>query len=259
VDRLAARVRRLYFRQRTPVALILVATVTVASVVDYAPVQITAAVALLSLILQVIFEIDEKVTNTRTTIWYSTFQEALPHMTEEIEKRLSGGRTVRMSWVGVTHEAGWPFSQNILLKVLDGRLGSSASLRVELAFLDPDGEMCKRPDGPDRDQIRSTKEKIARFATTHHTQLTGHNSGMALYLYDHRPTWHALLIDDDTLFYSTCLPQNLPFASPQGGVEVVKDDAGEHSAERIRHFIAWFNIITLEARAAGKFVGSPTV
>lgn len=39
---------------------------------------------------------------------------------------------------------------------------------------------------------------------------------LAAYLYDHRPTWHALLIDDDLLFYSVCFPQNLQFASPQG-------------------------------------------
>jgi hypothetical protein len=255
MERLTTRVRSLYLRQRTPVALILVSLITVASILDNSPLQLTAGLALLGLILQVLFEIEEKVTGSRTTTWYPTFQEALPHMSDEIERRLRRG-LVRMRWIGVTQEAGWPFSQNLLIKILDGHFGKAACLQVELAAIDPDGEICRRPNGPDRDQVRSTKDRISRFVAAWGTQLVDRNSAIALYLYDHRPTWHALLVDDDTLFYSTAMPQNLPFASPQGGVEVVKIDGEEQDVERIRHFIAWFKSIALDARNTGRAVSS---
>jgi hypothetical protein len=203
----------------------------------------------------VLFEIDEKVTESKAKIWYPSFQAALPHMTEEIARRLRH-RHVKMRWIGVTHEAGWPFSQNILLEVLAGRLGPSASLHIELALLDPDGQICQRPDGPAREQIRSTTEKISRFISLHSKQLTNHGSSITVCMYDHRPTWHALLVDDDILYYSAAMPQNLPFASPQGGVEVVKVDGGEPDAERVRHFIAWFESIISDARASGAIVSS---
>ncbi len=253
--RLSERVRSLYTQWRPPVALLLVAIITVASVLSYLPLQIAAAVALLGLILQVLFEIDEKITASKAKVWYPSFQAALPSMTEEITKRLRR-RPVRMRWIGVTHEAGWPFSQNILLEVLNGDLGVAASLHIELALLDPDGQICQRPDGPDQDQIRSTAEKISRFAQSHKKELVNHQSSIKLYMYDYRPTWHALLLDDDTLYYSTAMPRNLAFASPQGGVEVVKAEGGDSDAERIRHFIAWFESIMADARAFGKVVSS---
>jgi hypothetical protein len=253
--RLSERVRSLYVQWRPPVALLLVAVITVASVLAYLPLQIAAAVALLGLILQVLFEIDGKVTASKARVWYPSFQAALPSMTEEITKRLRH-RPVRMRWIGVTHEAGWPFSQNILLEVLNGQLGVAASLQIELTLLDPDGQVCQRPDGPDQEQIRSTMEKISRFISSHRKELVAHRSSITLYTYDYRPTWHALLLDDDTFYYSTAMPQNLTFASPQGGVEVVKAEGGEPDIERIRHFTAWFESIMADARLFGKVVSS---
>ncbi|MFJ5302264.1 hypothetical protein [Streptomyces sp. NPDC088350] len=228
-----------------------------ASVVGYSAIQLTAVLALIALVLQVLFEIDEKISARKTPTWYPTFQRALPHISEEIEMRLRRGKKVKIRWIGVTHEAGWPFSQNILLSMLGGRLGEKGALSVELALLDPDGDICQRPNSPDRDQIRSTKEKISRFGSSQAAELAEHDSSLALYLYDHRPTWHALLVDEDTLFYSTCMPSNLEFASPQGGVEVISVDSGEHNAERVQHFVAWFDVIESEARSSGKYAESP--
>jgi hypothetical protein len=248
LDRLTDKVRKLYVQQRAPIAFMLVGLITVAGVLDYSPLQLAAGVALLGLILQVLLEIDAKVTGPEAEVWYSTFQEAAPHINGEIESRLRRG-PVRIRWIGVTQEAGWPLVQNLLLKIFEGKFGPTSSLKVDLALLDPDGGICKRAEGPDRDQIRATKEKIARFINAHSSDFVARRSNVMAYLYDYRPTWHALLVDDDLLYFSTCLPQNLPFASPQGGVEVVRLGQGEPDVERIRHFVAWFEWIVLEARA----------
>jgi hypothetical protein len=71
---------------------------------------------------------------------------------EEVEARLRRNRGVTMKWIGVTQETGWPFVQNLILGMLDGRLGRG-KLEVELAFLDPDGLICRGPGGPDNGQV----------------------------------------------------------------------------------------------------------
>lgn len=255
MEHLASKVRLLYLQQRSLVAFILVVAITVGGIVSYVPLQLAAGLALLGLILHVLLEIDKKVSDSQAKKWYPSFQELLIRVSEEVENRLQRNHRVTMKWIGVTQEAGWPFAQNLLLKMLDGKFGKAA-LEVELALLDPDGQTCQGPDGPDSDQVRSTKEKITRFVRKNGERLQDHGGVLAAYLYDYRPTWHALLIDDDILYYSTCFPQNLPFASPQGGGEVVRLQDGEESAERVRHFVAWFETIKVEAQTGGKTIES---
>jgi hypothetical protein len=257
VKHFAARIRNLYLEQRTPVAFILVALVTSAGVMDNEPLQLTAAIALLCLILQMIIEIDKKVTPQQPATWFPAFQEAVPSMAALVEERLRRGQEVRLRWIGVTHETGWPFSQNVVLALLSDRFGVRARLHVQLAILDPDGAVCARDDGPDADQIRATLERVRRFTASRGDELAARHSSLACYRYDHRPTWHALLVDEDTLFFSTCLPTNLPFAAPQGGVEIVRSASGPHSVERIRHFVAWFTMIEAEAEAEAQRAAAP--
>jgi len=255
VEQLSRRVRSVYLQQRTPVAFVLVALVTVAGVTGYVPLLLAASVALLALVLQVLFEIERRVSEKPERVYYSTFQEALHDMNAELERRMKNGQ-IRVRWIGVTQEAGWPFIQNLLLSVLDHRAGKNASMQVELALLDPDGTICTRSDGPDAGQIRTTKEKIARFAQARSADLIDNTSAIAVYMYDHRPTWHAMLVDDDLMYYSTSIPSNLPFASPQGGVEVIRAGASDAEAERVRHFVAWFESIATDARVDGRFFAS---
>ena len=238
---------RRHILQKQSLALALFAIVTLATLLDFAPLQRGAALALILLGIQILFEINDKVSETRKVSWYSTFQGALPAISQLIEEKVTRGQVVHVRWVGVTQEAGWPFVQNLFLRELEGEYGRRGALIVELALLDPDGRICQREDGPDKDQIRATREKINRFDRLHAAGLEEHKSSLSLYLYDYRPTWHALMVDDDTLFYSTCMPQNLGFASPQGGTELIVAGSSEQETERVRHFTAWFECIAKES------------
>jgi len=257
VGAILEKLRLIFLAQQKYVAFVLLAVIAVAGVVDNQKLQLSATVAMLALILNLLFTIDERVARSADSMWYPTFSESLPAIKAEIDRRLAKGRPVRMRWVGVTQEAGWPFAQNLLLDAYNHPARNGALLNVELAMLDPDGTVCQRPDGPDRDQVRSTAAKIVRFLSNQAAQMGGRGGSLSVHVYDHRPTWHALLLDDDRLYYSSCLPQNLVFSSPQSGVEVVCADAGEACAERIRHFIAWFEHIKAESVLAGKSLALP--
>jgi hypothetical protein len=257
VGAILEKLRSIFLAQQKYVAFLLLALIAVAGVLDNQKLQLSATVAMLALILNLLFTIDERVASSVDSMWYATFSESLPAIKAEIDRRLAKGRPVRMRWIGVTQEAGWPFAQNLLLDTFDHSARNGAILHVELAMLDPDGTVCQRPNGPDRDQIRSTAAKIVRFLSSQAARMGGRGGSLSVYFYDHRPTWHALLLDDDRLYYSSSLPQNLVFSSPQSGVEVVAAEAGQACSERIRHFVAWFDHIKAESDLTGKSLVLP--
>ncbi|GLY99457.1 hypothetical protein [Actinoplanes sp. NBRC 103695] len=251
------RLRVIYLAQRKYVAFVLLGLITVAGSVDNRKLQLAATVAMLALILNVLFTIDSRVAGASASVWYPSFSEASPAIRSDIERRLREGRTVRMRWIGVTLEAVWPFTQNLILDGLNGKGSAGGTLSVELAMLDPEGDVCRVPDGPVPDQLRATVVRMARFLDSQAPRMASHGRSLSAYLYDHRPTWHALLLDDDCLYFSPCLPQNLSFSAPQSGVEVISSTAGEASAERVRHFAAWFERIRTESDSAAKTLPSP--
>jgi hypothetical protein len=77
VERFIPRVRPLYIEWRSVVAFVLVVAIAVGGVVDYAPVQLAAALSLLGLILHVLLDIDKRLSRSPTTTWYPSFQELL--------------------------------------------------------------------------------------------------------------------------------------------------------------------------------------
>ena len=244
-----ARIKEQYERVSKPLALCFLLLVGVGGVVDNRSLQLAASIALLSLslILQLLFEIHARVTTSDGARFFESFASAVPQMTSSIERRLHRGQSVRLRWVGVTHEAGWPAVQAVTKLVVDETVPRSASLRAELFIIDPDGDVCARTDGPNVAQIRATIGTIAHFVSDHDASLATHKSSIDVYKYDHRPTWHGLLIDEDILYWSVCMPSNLKLSAPQGGAEVVRASDGIASRHRIEHFISWTDELTRAA------------
>jgi Domain of unknown function (DUF4062) len=179
-------------------------------------------------------------------VWYETFNAGSHSMIDEIEGRLRRGNAepVRVRWLGVTHEAGWPIIQDVFRKVLSGRVGSRASLDAKLALLDPDGVVAESKFAPDIDVIRTTIKRIGRFERDNAEGLAKSNSRLSVLTYDIRPSWHALLVDDDLAFYSLCVPGDIDLAAPQGGIEVLRSGKSEADDARIAHVRDWFEFIS---------------
>lgn len=239
MTRVSREVRRLYLRRRRLVAVVLVLLLIVSEVVDWAGVRATAALALLALILETLFEIDAKVRPSDSALWFQTFDMAIPEISEEVRRRCTR-RAVRLRWLGVTQEAGWPVIQSLMLEVIDNHLGDRAGLRVEMAILDPTGSVCAGPYATSKNQIAATVERVAQFQVARADSMKAHNCTLSIVEYDFQPTWHGLLVDDDLLYFSTTLPQNRHLAAPQAGVEVVSTRQGNAAAARIEQFASWF-------------------
>jgi hypothetical protein len=220
-----------YFeRSRKPLAFCMVAIILVAGVLPSAPIQLAASILLLSIILNVLFELHGILTK-KAAAWYPSFGDAVPELTREVREGVRAGRVVHLRWIGVTMEAAWPVVQNLLLECLK----YERRMSISLAILDPDfvtvGSVKKR--------IAATIESVRRFIEIHEESMKSRGCELSLHAYQHRPTWHGLLIADQTLFFSTCLPLNFEFSSPQGSVEVIRMQDGPLAAERIEYFGAW--------------------
>jgi hypothetical protein len=225
-----AAIKRQYERSRKPLAFAMVALILVAGILPSKDVQLAASVALLTIILTVLFEIHDKL-QASSQKWFASFADAAPKITGEIRRRLERRRPVRVRWVGVTMEAGWPLIQNLLIDAI----ASNRALSVELGVVDPVSIQSVAV----QIRIRSTISSIEEFIANHDERLVASKCSLAIYPYGHRPTWHALLIDDDTLFYSPSLPQNFTFSSPQSGVEIVKSPLTPEETSRIEHVSLW--------------------
>lgn len=235
-----------YQRRRPWLAGLLVVGLMVGLLAPIDELRIASGLGLLVLSLDVLLEIRQILQARQDVDWYSTFQEAMTDAVALVEDRLHVGRHVHLRWLGVTQEAGWPVVQNLLLRTLRGELGARSGLSIELALLDPHGSIVSAPKGPDSARIQATLTQISRFAETWADEMDARGCTLRVHRYDFRPTWHSLLIDDDILFWSPCLPANIEHAAPQSGAEVVRADAGEAGLNRLAHFGAWFDEVGAE-------------
>jgi hypothetical protein len=240
-----ALLKAYYARAQKPLAFVLVALILLGEVIPNTALQLSAAIVLATLVLQVLFDIHD-VIRERTTRWYQTFQEALPIIAQEVRHRLRSHRRSRIQWIGITLETAWPTAQDLLVEVLSGT--RDRQLQVELAILDPDSISNRSV----RKRGRATISSIEDFLDEHHSELDTRKCVVALYKYSHRPTWHGVLVDDDLLYYSPSFPSQFRLAHPQGGVEIVRASDGPESADRIRHFTAWF----IEIKTSGPAIQS---
>jgi len=224
--------RQVYFGLgRRLLAGLFLGVIIIAGVADSRETQVAATLALLLIVLETLFSIDARLDAREDVRWFATFTQSLPFVAEEIARRLQGGALVRLRWIGVTQEAGWPFCQNMLERLLAGDFPRQARLSIELLLLDPAGIVCKSGHGPDAEVINATLRRVRSYKQDHAVELADRGSTVEVYHYDIRPTWHALLLDSDMLMFSTCRYRNVALAAPQGGAEVVRRSNGGAEAE----------------------------
>jgi hypothetical protein len=221
-----------YERARRPLAFGLVALILLAGILPSSAIQLAAILVLLTIVLEVLFEI-LAVVKAKATVWYRSFNEAVPLMEKEVSERLRANGAVRVRWIGVTMEAGWPIAQNLLLDAINGR---SRRLTIELAMLDPASVSVDST----KTRIQATLGSMRYFLDEHGDRLVATGCDLIVYCYAYRPTWHALLIDEDLLFFSLADPTHFSLSSPQGGAELVRAGGGPEDSARIAHFKAWF-------------------
>jgi len=239
-----ASIRQALERASKAIALLFLSVVALGSVTGNRAIEFTAGLALLALLVQVIFEVRSAVVPERDTKWFERFEDAMPYVLRSIDRRLRDGQQVRVRWIGVTQYAGWPPVQRLLLGFENGTYHSSASLTVDLYLLDPNGLVCRDKHGPDPTQIRTTIDSIERFVRERIGQTVAQRCTVRVHVYDQRPTWHGVLVDDDRLYWSTCLPADLYLTAPQGPAELVLRAGGASQRHRIDHFVAWSNALS---------------
>ena len=223
--------RRYYEKSRKPLAFAMLGLILIAGVLPNIAVQLAASVLLLTIVMHILFEMHSTVTS-QNVAWYPSFNDAVPDMTREIRERLHSGTGVKVYWIGVTMEAGWPVIQNLLLDCINSSRGR---LDVSLAVVDPEAA------GIDavKWRINATLGSIRHFVDEHGSQISDRNCRLAIRTYTHRPMWHGLLVGEDLLFLSPCYPKNFVFSSPQGSVEVVRARKSALAADRVNYFKAW--------------------
>ncbi len=231
-----------YEKRHRPVAWLIVVLICVGTASSIRGVQLALIGILLVLVLEVLFDVRDRVLEP-APVWFDSFSRGIDDAADEVRRRLAKNRDVRIRWIGVTMVSGWPIVQGLLLEAERTR----GRLHAEVALLDPGwlerGELPAdyRPLGA---RSTATLSTIDQFIQDPRGQAVNHGgSGVAVYTYSHRPTWHALLIDDDRMYFSPCDPRDFVLAGPQSGAEVVSSENGGAALARVNSFKAWWAII----------------
>jgi hypothetical protein len=228
-----------YRRRHGLVAWLLVVVIVLGEIVPVRGVQIAAISVLLVLVLELLTDVHDKVEARRNT-WFESFNASAADAAAEVRRRLERNRRVRLRSIGVTMEAGWPFVQNLMLEAFR----SGARLDAMVAFLDP--EWLPADSSTVRKRALTSATSVQEFLSDNAAALERTGSRCAAYGYRHRPTWHGLLIDDDTLYWSPCAPKDFGLSGPQAGTEVISDMTDPASVARIEAFRAWCDEIAAQ-------------
>ena len=238
---------RAYRRRHQPLSWLIVALICVGTVFsDLRDAQLALVGILLVLVLEVLFDVRDRLV-APDPVWHDSFNRGIEDAADEIRRRLAKNGRAQIRWIGVTMAAGWPTVQNLLMATQH----TGGRLDVGLALLDPlwleIGELPAdyRPLGA---RSTATLATIAQFIDDPRGRAV-HAAGsrVLVFTYRHRPTWHALLIDDDLMYYSPCDPRDFVLAGPQSGAEVVSAKSNAAAMARVDSFKAWWSTIAESA------------
>lgn len=173
-----------------------------------------------------------------TPRWFESYDEAAADMVQEIITRVSRTSLTTVRCAFVTGESGWPMLQNLILRA--SRLTHNR-LDVELALLDP----AAIDDGDLRDRVERTIRNVKTFMAKSGNALAARQFHVSLYGYGHRPSWHAVLIEHDLLYFTPSNPEDLGLAGQQHGTEKILGNTPQGRG-RIRHIASWLDHIAEE-------------
>lgn len=174
----------------------------------------------------------------REPIWFPSYDEAAADMVREISQRVSAKSLTEVRCIFVTGESGWPMLQGLIIRALEN---AHNRLDVDISVLDPDG----LDDDDLRDRVQRTIRNMTTFLVGSSRILVTRQFKIALYGYRHRPSWHAVLVDHDLLYFTPSNPEDLRLAGQQHGTEKITGGS-PYGRGRIRHVAAWLDEITSE-------------
>ena len=237
----ARTIRSAYLKVRKPLAFVLVIVAFAMRFVSIPVVQDAVLVALGIMVIQMLFELHDRITATERPRIYKEFFDATLQMRSCVEKTIEKKGDISIQWIGMTMHHAWTFLKNILPGIVADK--RRVSIKIELCMLDSGWDKLEGLNASWKGRTVTNYEAICLFKKQVENKQTDNKWSIDVYLYRHMPHWHGLLIDNKYLFLSTCSWKDGVLLGGENPYELYERDDKLGGSKKISQFNSWFKYI----------------
>lgn len=234
-------IRDTYTKIKRPIAIILLFIVIISQLVPIHAVQISA-IGILSLILvELLIDIHKKVTEEEKTILFTDFFNVTVSMRDKILSRVNKKRTIHIRALGMSMGHAWQFISSIIVPILQS--ADNRIINLEIAIIDSRWDEINKINPDWKIRSEANYMEISNFIANNREVIEEKGWNISIYRYRHIPNWHGILIDEDTLFQSTCFWSGDKITGAENQYELLSSFESGSSLYKINRFKSWFNHI----------------
>jgi hypothetical protein len=233
--------RKVYGRSKHAVAWVLIVIAAVGNIFSLPSLEIPAVIALATIAIELLFSLDRRLLRMQSTAMHENFYAVSLALRSEIIERSHRNKKITIRAIGMSMAHAWPFFTDVTSPIIGDR---SIRLNLLVALLDPAWVDIQKVNRTWAEQAKTSYASMVRFSETHRQSLITSGSRISISLYAHMPNWHGVLIDDDTLFLSTCVWKNGSLNGAENSYEIIRSGERNEAVRRIEHFRSWFDKVS---------------
>ena len=192
--------KELYVKAQKPVAYILLLIAIIVLYTPYQQLLLPSIAALSLLILNMLFTIEDKVSEDFKPKTFLDFYNATLPMQQALDAHVKS-RCLTVKWIGTSMDCGWPFLRKNIARILDQFPASKVSL--EIFMLSEHFQLLAELNRMWPTQVKNNKEDIIGWKAMIEEAYPGRIE-VALCEYQSIPNYSGMLVNESTLFLAFC-------------------------------------------------------
>lgn len=219
-----------------PIAVILLICVFVFSAFDFKIAQFSAGFAVALIILNLLLEIHNNITESKKDKSFIRFHDAAIHWRQTIENLADHNKKIHLRWLGLTMDYGAPILDDLLQDL--SRKNKILDVELEIVMLNPTWEGLDKINDTWKSKA-PTSLQILKLAVRRASK-TNSKIKASIYLYDHMPNWHGFSINDRFFYISRCSVVDGQMLGGENPYILFDAPKNKYSEIEGKHFIGWF-------------------
>jgi hypothetical protein len=200
-------------------------------------IQIAAIILLGWFILQILFEIFNRLTVLERPQQYDNFYSAWPDIKDCIMNAFKKGSPCTIWWLESSLEHASVMVDDVLKPILQN--SPKNPLKIELVMLDPSWSEIEKINPSWISLAKSNYESLHVYLDVYNEEIRNHEWSIALSLYRFLPNFQGILVNSEHLFVSSCTWKNGKLTD-DNFYELYHFNDNFGGKEKIDQFKSWF-------------------
>ncbi|MEZ0611691.1 hypothetical protein ACAW74_24485 [Fibrella sp. WM1] len=237
-------VKSLYSRIKKYIIYVSVTIVILSEYIELPQyIQTISVLSLGVMIVELLFDINEKVSASKNRHYYNDFYEVSLKMKNLILHEIKSKKKLKIRVLGMSMGHAWQFLYNTLNPLLTNN-NDNCCVVLQIAMLDPNWTDLKEINPYWIDKAVLNEKIIKQYIQLNQDRIANKNWEIQLYLYKHMPNWHGILVGEDYLYLSKCSWKDNVLQGGESAYEKFDGSVDAYNRLEISHFINWFDKIS---------------